>query len=129
MGLASLFQKKTNYFDKKIEPKCGYCQYGKRTKEGNRILCSKAVSLKEENDSCGKFMYSPLKRIPVKQLNNEGAVSDDEMYVEINDEAPAEAPKKEEDAPAPVQEAPAPEAAAPAEETADASQNATEENQ
>ncbi len=124
MGLANLFQKKTNYFDKKIEPKCGYCQYGKRTKEGSRILCSKVVNLKEENDSCGKFVYSPLKRIPVKQLNNEGAVSDDEMYVEINDEVPAEAPKTEESAPAQVQEVPA-----PAEETADTSQDTTEANQ
>ncbi len=122
MGLANLFQKKTNYFDKKIEPKCGYCQYGKRTKEGSRILCSKVVSLKEENDSCSKFIYSPLKRIPVKQLNNEGAVSDDEMYVEINDEVPAEDPKKEEPAPAQVQEASALEAA-------DSSQDTTEANQ
>lgn len=91
MGLGDLFQKKTNYFDKKITPKCGYCQYGKRTKEGNRILCSKTVNLKEESDSCGKFIYSPLKRVPVKQMNNEGFVADEEIYAEIKEE---EAPEE-----------------------------------
>ncbi len=107
MALSDLFQKKTNYFDKKIEPKCGYCQYGKRTKEGNRILCSKTVNLKEESDSCGKFIYSPLKRVPVKQLNNEGFVADEEIYAEIkDDEVPETKPAEENSAPA--EETPAP---------------------
>ncbi len=96
MGLGDLFQKKTNYFDKKIAPKCGYCQFGKRTKEGNRILCSKTVNLKEESDSCGKFVYSPLKRVPVKQLNNEGFVADEEIYAEIKEEEAPEEKKAEE---------------------------------
>ncbi len=105
MGLGDLFQKKTNYFDKKITPKCGYCQYGKRTKEGNRILCSKTVNLKEESDSCGKFIYSPLKRVPVKQLNNEGFVADEEIYAEIKEEEAPEEKKEEKKA----EEASAPE--------------------
>lgn len=96
MGLGDLFQKKTNYFDKKITPKCGYCQYGKRTKEGNRILCSKTVNLKEESDSCGKFIYSPLKRVPVKQMNNEGFVADEEIYAEIKEEEAPEEKKADE---------------------------------
>ncbi len=104
MGLGSLFQKKTNYFDKQIAPKCGYCQFGKRTKEGNRILCSKVVSLKEEHDSCSKFVYSPLKRVPVKQMKNEGFVADEEIYVEIVDKEP----EKETVAAAPAVSAPAP---------------------
>lgn len=127
MGLADLFQKKTNYFDKKMTPQCGYCQYGKRTKDGNRILCSKTVNLKEETDSCGKFIYSPLKRVPVKQLKNEGLVADEEIYVEINEEeapAPAKEPAKvQEAAPseapaeaAPAEAAPLAEESAPAEE-------------
>ena len=40
----------------------------------------------EENSSCKKFVYSPLKRIPVKQLNIEGAITAEEMYVEISEE-------------------------------------------
>lgn len=86
MGLADLFKrKKTNYFKNSIEPQCAYCQYGKRTKDGNRILCEKR-GLMEEDASCKNFIYSPLKRIPVKQLNIEGAVTADEMYVEISEE-------------------------------------------
>ena len=86
MGLASLFRRrKTNYFKSSIEPQCAYCQFGNRTKDGGRILCEKR-GLMEENSSCKKFVYSPLKRIPVKQLNIEGAITAEEMYVEISEE-------------------------------------------
>ena len=87
MGLASLFRKKTNYFKTSIEPKCAYCQYGNRGKEenGTFILCDKKGPMKE-NECCKKFVYSPLKRIPVKQLNIEGALSAEDMYVEISEE-------------------------------------------
>ncbi len=102
MGLSSLFQKKTNYFDKKMTPQCGYCQFGKRTKDGNRVLCSKTVNLKEETDSCGKFIYSPLKRVPVKQLKNEGFTAEEEMYAEVKDEEPEA--KKPAEKPAPAEE-------------------------
>lgn len=119
MGFASLFQKKNNYFDKQMKPQCGYCQFGRRTKEGNRILCDKIVSLKEETDSCGKFVYSPLKRVPIKQLKNEGFVADEEMYVEIVEKEPEKEPEKKPEAEAPKAEEPAPAVeAAPAEEPA-----------
>ncbi len=91
MGLSDLFQKKTAYFDKKITPKCGYCQFGRRSKSGN-ILCEKQGIMNEDN-SCSKFAYSPLKRIPVKQLKNEGAMGDEEIYAEVN-EKEAEKPKE-----------------------------------
>lgn len=100
MGLSDLFQKKTNYFDKKMSPQCGYCQHGKRTKDGNRVLCSKTVSLKEETDSCNKFVYSPLKRVPVKQLKNEGFTADEEIYAEVKDEEPENKKPAEEVKPA-----------------------------
>lgn len=119
MGFASLFQKKTNYFDKQMKPQCGYCQFGKRTKEGNRILCEKLVSLKEETDSCNKFVYSPLKRVPIKQLKNEGFVADEEMYVEIVEKEPE---KKPEPAPAKAEESAVEAAPAPVEEAAPAEQ-------
>ena len=81
MGLFSFFQGGAKYFDKKIEPKCDYCTYGKRTKDGNRVLCEKR-GLVEQNYSCKAFIYSPLKRIPVKQLRFVGSIADDELYIE-----------------------------------------------
>lgn len=94
MGLADLFKKKANYFDAKITPQCAYCQFGKRTKNGGHILCEKK-GLVDETSSCGKFIYSPLKRVPVKQLEIEGALTDEEMYVEVADGTPsAQAEKK-----------------------------------
>lgn len=88
MGLASLFRKKTNYFNKTITPQCAYCQFGKRTKDGGKILCDKK-GIMDETASCNKFIYSPLKRIPVKQLEIEGALTDEEMFVEISEEEAA----------------------------------------
>lgn len=81
MGLGSLFKTGGKYFDKSIEPKCDYCQFGKRAKDGNKVLCEKK-GLVDCNSSCGKFMYSPLKRIPVKQLNFVGSLADDDIYRE-----------------------------------------------
>lgn len=81
MGLFSFFQGGAKYFDKKIEPKCDYCMYGKRTKDGNRVLCEKR-GLVEQNYSCKAFIYSPLKRIPVKQLRFVGSIADDDLYIE-----------------------------------------------
>lgn len=106
MGLFS--KKGAKFFDKKMPPKCDYCQFGKRTKTGDKILCE-IKALVDPNYSCGKFVYSPLKRIPVKQLNSVGIMGDEELYLEsAGDRAekeelevpkPAEAPKNE----APVQ--------------------------
>lgn len=59
---------KIKLFSKSITPKCAYCQYGNKSKEGNKILCEKQ-GLVMIDFSCSKFLYSPYKRIPVKQLN------------------------------------------------------------
>ena len=80
MGLFSSFGK-TRYFDTNITPKCDYCQYGTRTKDNNKILCEKNGIVEPEH-SCNKFAYSPLKRIPVKQLNFVGSMADEELYIE-----------------------------------------------
>lgn len=134
MGLSSLFQRKNNYFDKKITPQCGYCQFANRTKAENSVLCTKTGTFWDEKNSCPKFVYSPLKRVPVKQLKNEGIVSDEEIYVEVKDEEPAAKPAEEakpaqETAPAPEakETQPAQEAAAPAEEAKPAEQAPAEE--
>lgn len=81
MGIMSIFQSGAKYFDKKIDPKCDYCQFGKRAKDGNKVLCEKK-GLVDCNYSCSKFIYSPLKRIPVKQLNFVGSLADDDIYIE-----------------------------------------------
>lgn len=80
MDLFSIF-KGGKYFDKHIEPKCDYCRFGKRAKDGNKVLCEKR-GLVDANYSCGKFIYSPLKRIPVKQLNFVGSLADEDLYIE-----------------------------------------------
>lgn len=81
MGIMSIFQSGAKYFDKKINPKCDYCQFGKRAKDGNKVLCEKK-GLVDCNYSCSKFEYSPLKRIPVKQLNFVGSLADEDIYIE-----------------------------------------------
>ena len=85
MGLSSLFKFGGKYFDKNIQPKCDYCQFGKRAKDGEKVLCEKR-GLVDASFSCGKFTYSPLKRIPVKQLKFVGSLADDEIYVETKDD-------------------------------------------
>ena len=85
MGLSSLFKFGGKYFDKNIQPKCDYCQFGKRAKNGDKVLCEKR-GLVDASFSCGKFTYSPLKRIPVKQLKFVGSLADDEIYVETKDD-------------------------------------------
>ena len=85
MGLSSLFKFGGKYVDKNIQPKCDYCQFGKRAKDGDKVLCEKR-GLVDASFSCGKFTYSPLKRIPVKQLKFVGSLADDEIYVETKDD-------------------------------------------
>ena len=48
-------------------------------------MCEKR-GLVDASFSCGKFTYSPLKRIPVKQLKFVGSLADDEIYVETKDD-------------------------------------------
>lgn len=128
MGLFDIFQRGGKYFDKDIPPHCEYCDFGKRAKDGNKVLCDKR-GLVDADFSCAKFVYSPLKRIPVKQLNRVGFLDEDD---EFNDDDEQEEPQKQPDvrqappplqaadaAPAPVTStpqpvAPAPQAVAPA---------------
>lgn len=62
---------KKKYFGNGIEPQCQYCAFGVRAKDGGKVLCEKR-GLVNGDASCPKFSYSPLKRIPVKQLNIPG---------------------------------------------------------
>lgn len=76
MGLFDVFSKGGKYFGKAIEPKCEYCDYGNRSKDGNKVLCTKK-GLVDAGYHCPKFLYSPLKRIPVKQLERVGWLEGD----------------------------------------------------
>lgn len=75
----AIFTKNTSkLFNKDIPPKCEYCVFGTKAKEGNKILCEKK-GIVDINYSCSKYSYSPLKRIPVKQLNIHGNDAEDEV--------------------------------------------------
>ena len=53
-------------FGNNIKPACKYCEMGKAG-EGEIIKCEKFGDVKAY-DSCKKFVYNPLKRIPKKEL-------------------------------------------------------------
>lgn len=127
MGLFDVFSKGGKYFGKAIEPKCEYCEYGKRSSDGNKVLCTKK-GMVDASFHCPKFVYSPLKRIPVKQLERVGWLEGDYDEKNFSEEAgkktdtkdakgaaPAASPAAPAAAPAATASAPAtPAAAAPA---------------
>jgi len=131
MGLFDVFQKGGKYFGKDIKPHCEYCEFGKRAKDGNKVLCDKR-GLVDADFHCGKFTYSPLKRIPVKQMNRVGFTDVDDEFIDSDEEetthekveqpvkkevAPLELPEEKPEPvaePAPVAEAKPVEEAAPA---------------
>ena len=50
-------------FRKDNEPKCQYCALGKTGTDKTTIMCERFGFMSPE-DSCGKFVYDPLKRQP-----------------------------------------------------------------
>ena len=81
MGLFDVFSKGGKYFGKAIAPRCEYCEFGKRASDGNKVLCAKK-GLVDAEYHCPKFTYSPLKRIPEKQMKTVGWLEGD--YEEKN---------------------------------------------
>ena len=53
------------FFRKKIQRSCSYCQFGAKL-EGGQLLCSKN-GMRTIDESCRKFKYDPLKRVPAKE--------------------------------------------------------------
>ncbi len=51
-------------FRKDIEKNCAYCTLSVKFDE-EKFICSKK-GIVTENDSCRKFKYDPLKRVPAK---------------------------------------------------------------
>lgn len=58
-----MFAKKL--FNPNIEPRCHYCEHGSQTSDGLAVLCNKR-GITTKDYYCGKFVYDPLKREPVK---------------------------------------------------------------
>ncbi|MEE1075455.1 MAG: hypothetical protein U0K93_08260 [Acutalibacteraceae bacterium] len=52
-------------FNKKLEHHCEYCVYGTNSEFSNEVLCLKR-GVTDAKDSCRKYKYDPLKRLPPK---------------------------------------------------------------
>lgn len=53
-------------FKKDIEPRCAYCKRA-ATLDEDRVMCMKK-GIVSAADSCGRFKYDPLKRVPPKPV-------------------------------------------------------------
>ena len=58
-----MFSKKL--FNPNIEPRCCYCEHASETSDGMAMLCKKR-GIMTKDYYCGKFIYDPLKRDPVR---------------------------------------------------------------
>lgn len=50
-------------FDKKLEPRCEYCVFGKSSEFTSEVMCPKR-GMVDAKDSCRSYRYDPLKREP-----------------------------------------------------------------
>jgi hypothetical protein len=86
MKIGSIFEKNNGkFFGNDIEARCEYCQFGKRAKDGMNVLCEK-VGVTPVDSKCSKYIYSPLKRIPKKQLNRVDNYDEEEETVSEDEE-------------------------------------------
>ncbi|MEM1483647.1 hypothetical protein V6615_02090 [Oscillospiraceae bacterium PP1C4] len=54
---------KLRLFSKEIPPACAYCKFGFITRDGRSVLCEKK-GVSAPYQSCKKYRYAPLKRVP-----------------------------------------------------------------
>ena len=54
-------------FKKDIEPRCAYCKRS-ATLDEDRVMCMKK-GVVSAADSCNRFKYDPLKRVPPKPVS------------------------------------------------------------
>ena len=66
-------------FTKKIDPRCGYCQWGTSLDEG-QVACPKK-GVVSAGGHCRAFRYDPLKRVPCKPAAPDFAKLRDEDFV------------------------------------------------
>lgn len=50
-------------FSQKAHKACRNCQYGRKTTDGEKILCTRK-GIVEPDYSCRRYCYDPLKRVP-----------------------------------------------------------------
>lgn len=62
--------------NRKIEPRCEYCVYASVPGDREEALCLKE-GIMEPHNSCKKFKYDPLKRIPRKITFHSDFTEDD----------------------------------------------------
>lgn len=66
-------------FEKDMDPRCAYCKRGAPLAEG-RVMCLKK-GIVSAGDSCRKFRYDPLKRVPPKPAKADFSRLKDEDFV------------------------------------------------
>ena len=54
---------KSKLFSDQIPPSCAYCKFGFVSQNGRSVLCEKK-GVTEPHDSCKRYLYAPLKRVP-----------------------------------------------------------------
>lgn len=59
-----------------IEPKCCYCKFGQMAPNNNNVLCIKK-GIMNTDDKCRKYIYDPLKRVPVRMPDLQKFTEDD----------------------------------------------------
>lgn len=64
-------------FQKKIEPRCAYCQRGTELDE-EKILCAKR-GVVDRAGHCRAFRYDPLKRVPPPPSLDLGSLKDEDF--------------------------------------------------
>ena len=63
-------------FRKDIEKSCSYCVYAAKTIDSTYVICSKKGMISCD-DSCRRFKYDPLKRVPLKCKGKDFSQYDD----------------------------------------------------
>ena len=56
----------SSMFEKKIEPRCGYCRRGTALEDGTVMCVRKGIVAAA--GACLRFRYDPLKRVPPKPM-------------------------------------------------------------
>ena len=65
-------------FQRKIEPRCGYCAHGRDLGEG-QVACPKK-GVMSAGSHCRAFRYDPLKRVPPRPAKLAGTELKDEDF-------------------------------------------------
>lgn len=65
-------------FRKKLQRSCSYCSFGTELTDGT-VLCAKK-GIKDPDQSCLRFRYDPIRRIPKKQKSPDFSKYDEDDF-------------------------------------------------